>query len=174
MGGGSSDAAFTLRMLSDLYGLGLSDEKLAGYAARLGSDCAFFIYNQPMIGEGRGEVLTPFPVENISFGPSGKEDGAPAGKLPYRLEVIVPEGVAVSTADAYRGIIPAVPEESLRTALSKPVTEWKDCLKNDFEKTVFAKWPELQAVKDSLYRSGAVYAAMSGSGSALFAIYRED
>ena len=87
---------------------------------------------------------------------------------------MVPEGIAVSTADAYRGIVPALPEIPLREVLSRPVEQWKDLLVNDFEKTVFARYPELGLLKQSLYDSGAVYAAMSGSGSALFALYRKE
>ena len=94
LGGGSADAAFALRMIAELAGLELSDGELADYAARLGSDCAFFIYNRPMLGTGRGEILEPFDIDL-----SG-----------YRLDVIVPEGISVSTADAYRGIVPKVPE----------------------------------------------------------------
>lgn len=160
LGGGSADAAFALRMIATLGGLALDDATLASYAARLGSDCAFFIYNRPMIGEGRGEILTPFELPAIGE------------NAPYRLEVVVPEGISVSTADAYRGIVPAEPQTPLREVLSRPVEQWKDLLVNDFEKTVFAKYPALAAIKRSLYDSGAVYAAMSGSGSALFALYR--
>ena len=193
LGGGSSDAAFALRMISELAGLGLSDEVLAGYAARLGSDCAFFVYDRPMLGEGRGEVLTPFELDL-----SG-----------YDLRVFVPVGISVSTAEAYRGITPReiwsatadipsagspVPEGSiprqgssllpegsgaprrecmpLREALARPVEEWRDCLVNDFEATVFAAHPELATLKQRLYDEGAVYASMSGSGSALFGLYR--
>ncbi len=155
LGGGSSDAAFALRMLNELCALNLSEEQLAAYAARLGSDCAFFVYNRPMIGEGRGEILTEYPVDLSK----------------YELQVLTPEGVAVSTADAYRGIRPRVPEIGLREALARPVEEWDGVLVNDFEETVFAKYPELAAIKRSLYDSGAVYASMSGSGSALFALY---
>ena len=91
----------------------------------------------------------------------------------YEITVLTPEGIAVSTADAYRGIKPQLPEIPLKEALAKSVEEWKDCLFNDFETTVFDKYPELAAIKRSLYESGAVYASMSGSGSALFAIYRK-
>lgn len=160
LGGGSADAAFALRMISELAGLGLDDASLASYAARLGSDCAFFVYNRPMLGEGRGDVLTPWDIDMSGL----------------RMEVVVPEGVAVSTAEAYRGITPrevsaddsAVP---LKEALSRPVSGWKDCLVNDFEKTVFAAHPELASIKERLYADGAVYASMSGSGSAFFALY---
>lgn len=161
LGGGSSDAAFALKMLNELCGLGLSETLLASYAARLGSDCAFFIYNRPMIGEGRGEILSEIDTDFM--------DGIYAG---YDLQVLTPEGVAVSTKDAYGGIRPHLPEVALRDALKLPVEEWDGVLVNDFEETVFAKYPELAAIKRSLYDSGAVYASMSGSGSALFALYR--
>ena len=156
LGGGSADAAFALRMIAELAGLELSDGELADYAARLGSDCAFFIYNRPMLGTGRGEILEPFDIDL-----SG-----------YRLDVIVPEGISVSTADAYRGIVPKVPDLPLREVLAHPVSEWKGLLVNDFETTVFAKHPRLAEIKQSLYDDGAVYAAMSGSGSALFSLRR--
>lgn len=157
LGGGSADAAFALKMLNELCELGLSEEQLAGYASRLGSDCAFFIYNRPMIGEGRGEQLSEYLISLDE----------------YDLQVITPAGIAVSTKDAYAGIRPHMPEVPLREALARPVEEWDGILVNDFEETVFAKHPELAAIKRSLYDCGAVYASMSGSGSALFAIYRK-
>ena len=157
LGGGSADAAFALKMLNELCSLSLSEQQLADYASRLGSDCAFFIYNRPMIGEGRGEILTEYPV---------CLDG-------YDLQVLTPEGVAVSTKEAYGGIRPHLPEVPLREALARPVEEWAGILGNDFEETVFANHPELAAIKRSLYDSGAAYASMSGSGSALFALYRK-
>jgi len=161
LGGGSADCAFALSMINDLFSLGLGEERLAGYAAALGSDCAFFIYNRPMMGRGRGEVLSEYPLDLEG----------------YDLKVVVPQGIHVSTAQAYGGIVPRdrmtekpVPIEE---ALSRGVEEWKDCLINDFEKTVFKEHPQLEAIKQSLYDSGAVYASMSGSGSALFGIYRK-
>ena len=157
LGGGSADAAFALRMIAELAGVALTDAELAAFAARLGSDCAFFVYNRPILGSGRGEILEPFDIDL-----SG-----------YRVDVTVPEDIAVSTADAYRGIVPQEREEPLREILARPVEEWKDVLLNDFETTVFAKFPRLAEIKQSLYDAGAVYAAMSGSGSALFAIYRK-
>ena len=157
LGGGSADAAFALRMIAELAGLTLSDEELAALAARLGSDCAFFVYNRPMLGSGRGEILEPFDIDL-----SG-----------YRIEVTVPADIAVSTADAYRGIVPQERAHPLREILALPVEQWKDRLVNDFETTVFAKYPRLAEIKQSLYDGGAVYAAMSGSGSALFALYRK-
>jgi len=161
LGGGSADAAFALKAYNELFSLGLSDESLAGYASELGSDCAFFIWNRPMMGEGRGEILSPFEL---------------AGLSDYELKVIVPEGVSVSTREAYGGVVPRNPEvhdSPLREALSYPISRWKDVLVNDFEATVFALHPELGAIKQSLYDSGAVYASMSGSGSALYALYKK-
>ncbi len=157
LGGGSADAAFALKMLNELCALGLTEDQLAGYASRLGSDCAFFIYNRPMIGEGRGEILTEYQIDLEEFD----------------LQVLTPEGISVSTKDAYSGIRPHLPEIPLREALVRPVQEWDGILVNDFEETVFVKYPELAAIKRSLYDSGAVYASMSGSGSALFALYRK-
>lgn len=172
LGGGSADAAFTLRALNEMFALGLSDAALAGYASKLGSDCAFFIYNAPMFGEGRGEKLTAYKLPDIDFG-SGK-----AGR--YELKVVVPEGISVSTAEAYKGIVPRFSREeeaasySLKEALSLPMERWKNLVVNDFERTVFAAHPELARIKQSLYDSGAVYASMSGSGSALFGIYKNE
>ena len=158
LGGGSADGAFALRMLSEMFSLGLSDKQLADYASRLGSDCAFFIYNRPMFGEGRGEILTPYDIDL-----SG-----------YEIEIVIPDGISVSTAEAYRGIVaretsPLLP---LRAALAAGPERWRDLLVNDFEATVFAAHPQLAAIKAHLYESGAIYASMSGSGSALFALRR--
>ena len=159
LGGGSADAAFTLKALNELFELNLSDAKLAEYASKLGSDCAFFVWNKPMIGTGRGEILEPFGLDL---------DG-------YVVKVLVPEGISVSTAEAYRGIVPHIPTEdrSIKNVLKRPIEEWKDLLVNDFEATVFKAHPELAAIKQSLYDSGAIYAAMSGSGSAIFGIYKK-
>lgn len=162
LGGGSADAAFALKMLNELCGLEQTEQQLASYAARLGSDCAFFVYNRPMIGEGRGEILTEIDADFMDTINSE-----------YDLQVLTPEGVAVSTKDAYGGIRPHLPEVPLREALARPVDQWNGILVNDFEETVFAKYPELAAIKRSLYDSGAAYASMSGSGSALFALYRK-
>ena len=170
LGGGSSDAAFALKMLNELFSLNLDDASLASYASRLGSDCAFFIYNRPMFGTGRGEILEPYDLQGLDF--SGKAEDKDAG---YDIRVIVPEGIGVSTADAYRGIIPreksATMTVPLKEALAKPVEQWKDGVVNDFETTVFAKYPRIAEVKDSLYAESAVYASMSGSGSSVFGIF---
>ena len=157
LGGGSSDAAFALSMISEMFSLGLSLEDLAARASKLGSDCAFFIYNRPMRGEGKGEILTPFSLDLKG----------------YHLKVFIPEGVSVSTAEAYRGIVPSKPEIPLSEALSHNISEWKDLVVNDFEKTVFKIYPSLEEMKKRIYESGAVYASMSGSGSALFGIFKD-
>ena len=159
LGGGSSDAASAIDIIDSIFGLGLSLGEKSACAARTGSDCAFFVYGEPMFGEGRGEILSRYSL------PDGFSEN-------YEIKVIVPEGVSVSTADAYRGIRPAYPELSLKEALARPVEEWKSCLYNDFEKTVFDKYPALANLKSSLYDAGAVYASMSGSGSAFYGIFR--
>lgn len=156
LGGGSSDAAFTLKALNELFSLGLSQPRLAEYASRLGSDCAFFVYNCPMLGEGRGEVLEDFPLPSLES---------------FRIEVVVPEGISVSTAQAYKGIVPHIPNKPLREILLQDPQTWKAELKNDFETTVFRQHPELALIKQKLYERGAIYASMSGSGSAIYGLF---
>ena len=160
LGGGSADGAFALRMVNELCSLGLSEAELVALAASLGSDCAFFVYNRPMLGTGRGEVLTPIDLDLSS----------------YDVQVVIPEGISVSTAEAYRGLQrPAVAPGGMKLSLppifSHPVAEWKDLLVNDFESSVFARHPALAEIKGALYEEGALYAAMSGSGSALYGIF---
>lgn len=155
LGGGSSNAAFTLRQFNESFELKISAEKLVEYAAQLGSDCAFFISDEPKFGTGRGEVLTPLSVS-----------------LKGKFIVVVKPDIHVSTADAFAGIKPKESEGNLKDFLeTNPVTEWKKFLKNDFEETVFKKHPQIQNVKQKLYSLGAVYASMSGSGSSVFGIF---
>lgn len=158
LGGGSADAAFALVMLSEMFDLFLPDTLLEIFAAELGSDCPFFIYNRPMFVSGRGEVLEPMDVPALEG---------------HELRVVIPEGVSVSTKEAYSGIRPAIPAMSLRDALAGDIGTWKDNVKNDFEPTVFAAHPGLADIKQRLYNDGAVYAAMSGSGSAMFGIFKK-
>ena len=159
LGGGSADAAFTLMALTDMFHLGLEDWQLADYAACLGSDCSFFIYNRPMFGEGRGDILMDYDI-NLSD---------------FEIRVEVPEGVRVSTSEAYSRVIPrerlALPP--LREALRYPVEMWPDVLFNDFESSVFPLYPAVEALKKRFYDEGAVYASMSGSGSAVFGLFRK-
>ena len=157
LGGGSADCAFALRMMDEMFDLYMPFEMLEIYAAELGSDCPFFVRNTPAFASGRGEVLEPYDASFLKD---------------CRIEVVVPEGVSVSTKQAYAGIVPSVPEISLPDALKRPLEEWKDCVKNDFEKTVFALYPSLELIKQDLYSRGALYASMSGSGSALYGIFR--
>jgi len=157
LGGGSADAAFALRALNELFSIGLDEAGLATRAAALGSDCPFFIYNRPMMGRGRGEILEPYDID--------LQD--------YEIRVEIPQGVSVSTAEAYRGITPGMPGIPLREALARPIGEWKGCVVNDFEKTVFALHPRIAELKSAFYDKGAVYASMSGSGSAVFGIFKK-
>ena len=155
LGGGSSDTAFSLKVLNDLYSLKLQDEKLQHYAQQLGSDCSFFLGNTPAYATGRGEILTPYPFSLKS----------------YSLVLVKPD-VHISTADAYAGTTPKQPETPLKETLSLPPEKWKDLLVNDFEKTIFRKFPQIAKIKSQLYNMGAVYACMSGSGSSVFGIFR--
>lgn len=159
LGGGSSDAAYMIRLLDERFRLNIGIPEMERYAAKLGADCAFFITADPSYAEGIGDVLMPADV------PGAGLDG-------YYLAVVKPS-VAVSTRDAYAAIVPKTPAKCCRDIVRQPIETWKDELVNDFEAPIFAMHPELAAIKQSLYDAGAVYAAMSGSGSALFGIFRE-
>lgn len=156
MGGGSSDCSAMIRLLNEMFGLGLSDEQMVDYAARLGADCPFFILNRPVYAEGIGEKLTP-----IELSLSG-----------MYLAVVRPD-IPVSTREAFSLINPAHPAQHCCDIVKRPVEEWRNALCNDFEKSVFALHPEIGLVKEKLYEMGAVYAAMSGSGSALYGLFRD-
>lgn len=155
LGGGSADAAFTLKLLNQVHNLGLNPSQLMDFAATLGSDCPFFIENKPMLASGRGELLEP-----ISLSLKG-----------LHLLLVRPD-VHVSTAQAYSMVKPRKTEKSIREIILRPVNTWKDDLKNDFEEAVFQKHPQLAEVKQRLYSEGAIYASMSGSGSALFGLFK--
>ena len=159
MGGGSSDGAYMLTMLNELCNLGLTKEQLQGYAARLGADCAFFIDPQPQYAEGIGERLTPITTH-------------PSPLTNYYIGIVRPD-VPVSTKEAYSLITPKRPLQNCRDIVMQPVETWRDILINDFEEGIFRLHPELGEVKARLYELGAVYAAMSGSGSAIFGLFRE-
>lgn len=154
LGGGSSDTAHALLMLNEMFQLKISPAELEALAATLGSDCAFFIRNTPAIATGRGEIL-----EDIELDLSA-----------YRIELFHPR-IHVSTAQAYGMITPDDSRPSLREIISQPVSAWKNILVNDFEKVVFEKHPTIRAAKEEMYEKGAVYAAMSGSGSSVFGIF---
>lgn len=159
LGGGSSDAAYMIRLLDERFRLNIGIPEMERYAAKLGADCAFFITADPSYAEGIGDVLMPADVPGAGLGG-------------YYLAVVKPS-VAVSTRDAYAAIVPKTPAKCCRDIVRQPIETWKDELVNDFEAPIFAMHPELTAIKQSLYDAGAVYAAMSGSGSALFGIFRE-
>lgn len=159
LGGGSSDAAYMIRLLDERFRLNIGMPEMERYAAKLGADCAFFITADPSYAEGIGDVLMPVDVPGAGLGG-------------YYLAVVKPS-VAVSTRDAYAAIVPKTPAKCCRDIVRQPIETWKDELVNDFEAPIFAMHPELAAIKQSLYDAGAVYAAMSGSGSALFGIFRE-
>lgn len=159
LGGGSSDAAFMIKLLDERFRLNIGNPEMERYAARLGADCAFFIEAEPAYAEGIGDVLMPVD------GPRGNLDG-------YKLVLVKPD-VAVSTRDAYAAITPKKPAKCCRDIVRQPIETWKDELVNDFEAPIFAQHPELATIKQKLYDLGAEYAAMSGSGSALFGIFRK-
>lgn len=162
LGGGSSDAAFMLNGLNTMFSLGLSKEELAVYASKIGSDCPFFIYNTPLFGEGKGEILSPFdaPCVEELFGKEPK----------YTIRLVTPS-ISVSTSEAYRDLEIPYRTTSLKEALSSPIETWKENVVNDFEKTVLKKYPQLSLEKENLYKQGAIYASLSGSGSSLFGIF---
>jgi len=155
LGGGSSDGAFAIRMLNKIFNLGLSMEAMRGFTRSLGSDCPFFIDNIPAIGIERGDRLEP-----VSIYLSG-----------YHIVIVVPK-FRVSTTAAYAGVTPHLPAMALKNILNEPVTRWKELLRNDFEPSVFHEFPVIREVKDRLYEAGAIYSSMSGSGSAVYGLFK--
>ena len=156
LGGGSSDAAFMLKHLNQLFTLGLDEDQLCDYASRIGSDCAFFIRNRPLFGFERGNrfrELKAFP-----------------GNLAV---VLINPGIHVSTAEAYSGVRPGKPEQPVEEVITLPVTQWKNTLRNDFEDSIIKKHKVIGEIKSSLYTLGAVYASMSGSGSSVYGLFHE-
>ena len=157
LGGGSSDAAFMLKLLNDHYQLGVSEEQLEVYAATLGADCAFFIRNAPTFAEGIGNIFSPIPLSLKG----------------YQILIIKPD-VFVSTREAFANIHPHHPEYSIKEAIKRPVNEWKEILINDFEDSVFPQHPVIGEIKAELYKQGAVYASMSGSGSSVYGLFEPE
>ncbi len=156
LGGGSSDASFTLMALNELFACGLDDEMLARFASEIGSDCPFFIFNQPCLASGKGDVLEPL---SLSLGG-------------YYLAIVIPE-LPVPTQEAYRMVRPSEEGPGLREILKLEPGQWKERLINQFEKPVIEKYPEIGKIKNELYESGAIYASMSGSGSAVYGVFRQ-
>lgn len=154
LGGGSADATTVLLLCNDLWRLGLSFEIIQQLAARLGSDTPFFVKNEVCLATGRGEIMTPFEVS-----------------LSGLWLLLVKPDVGISTAQAYAGVVPNVAVPPIEQLLRQPIEEWRELLRNDFEPSVFALHPRLRVIKAQMYRSGAVYAAMSGSGSTIFGLF---
>ena len=154
LGGGSSDGAFTLVTLNQLFNLQLSEQALLNYALQLGSDCPFFIINTPAFATGRGEILTPTTVDLSGYS-----------------IVIVNPGIAISTKLAFSLITPKIPDNNLAAVIQQPISTWKDVLINDFEQPIFNSFPELANIKETLYQKGAAYASMTGTGSTVYGIF---
>ncbi len=154
LGGGSADAAFFLKLMNEKFELALSTIQLQSYAQRLGADCAFFVENKPAYATGIGEILTPIALDLSAY-----------------FMVLVKPNVHISTAEAYRGVVPKKPTSNLLSSIQLPVSEWRTAIKNDFEESVFAKHPQIRGVKSALYDAGALYASMSGSGSSVYGIF---
>lgn len=157
LGGGSSDAAFMLKLLNDTFSLGYTVSELEHKAARIGADCAFFIKNKPAIATGIGNELEEIELDLSKY-----------------FFVLVKPDIFVPTKDAYTMISPKQPEVSLKEIVEKPISEWKELMKNDFEPSVFKKYPEICNIKQQLYDFGAIYASMSGSGSSVYAFFEKE
>ncbi len=157
LGGGSSDGAHVLKLLNKMNELGLSKEELSAYAVQLGADCPFFIENKPVFASGIGTTFEPVEVDLST----------------YYIVIIKPD-IHISTSEAYQCIIPQTPTVDLRRAIHLPIQEWKYHIINDFELGIFEKYPKIEKIKHTLYERGALYAAMSGSGSAVFGIFEEE
>jgi 4-diphosphocytidyl-2-C-methyl-D-erythritol kinase len=157
LGGGSSDAAFTLKAINDVMNLGISTEQLINYAAELGSDCAFFIINKPSFAKGRGEILEEIQLDLAD----------------YKIIVVNP-GIHVDSGRAFLDMKPEHSEKSLKEIITGSIERWKDELKNDFEKTIFQQYKPIAEIKDKLYSMGAIYSSMSGSGSTVFGIFPKE
>lgn len=154
LGGGSSDASYMLRLLNEMFKLGITTKQLEGYATQLGADCPFFITGKPVYATGIGNEFHPIDL-NLNG---------------WHILVVKPD-VFVSTKEAYSMVTPEMPEVTLDKKIVRPINEWKETISNDFEKGIFALHPELANIKAKLYSLGAKYAAMSGSGSALFGLF---
>jgi 4-diphosphocytidyl-2-C-methyl-D-erythritol kinase len=154
LGGGSADAAFFIKLMNDKFGLGLSLERMEDYARVLGADCAFFIQSKPMFAFEKGDELEPINLDLSA----------------YKIVLVMPDE-HVSTAEAYRGVKPALVSESLYDLIKTPLTAWRGHIKNDFEGHIFRDHPVIRGVKAELYEYGALYASMSGSGASVFGIF---
>jgi 4-diphosphocytidyl-2-C-methyl-D-erythritol kinase len=155
LGGGSSDASFMLKMINSVCELHLNDQYLADLATQLGSDCPFFVHNQPMLATGRGEILEPISVSLAD----------------HQIIIVMPP-LTVGTAEAYSWITPKPTVSSVKGVISQPISQWQSTLINDFENPVFAHYPAIKIIKQQLLDAGAIYASLSGSGAAVFGIFK--
>lgn len=160
LGGGSSDAAYMIRLLDQRFRINIGNAEMEKYAARLGADCPFFITAEPSYAEGIGEILSPVNITDNNL-------------KGYSLVVVKPQ-IAVSTKEAFSNITPRKPLMCCREIVAQPIETWKDALCNDFEESVFGIYPKLNDIKNRIYTLGAAYAQMSGSGSSLFGIFKSD
>ena len=155
LGGGSSDAAHTLKALNSLFDKNIPEEVLEDLAMQLGSDCPFFIRNRPVLASGKGNEFSP-----VSLDLSG-----------YGIKIVTPE-FSINTGWAYSQVIPSEKETSLADLIRLPVPQWQGKITNDFEKALFPHYPELARLKRQLLQEGAVYASLTGSGSAVYGLFR--
>lgn len=157
LGGGSADGAFFIKLLSEKFNLNLTTEEQINFAKQLGSDCAFFIENKAVFASGKGDVFAKIKIDLSK----------------YHLVVVYP-ATHSNTAEAYKGIVPAKPKRNIQEVVSSDIKTWRSDLINDFEKSIFVRYTELEKIKSILYDKGALYASMSGSGSAMYAIFEKD
>ncbi|MCF8453662.1 MAG: 4-(cytidine 5'-diphospho)-2-C-methyl-D-erythritol kinase [Pedobacter sp.] len=156
LGGGSSDASCFIRLLNQKFGLGMENSQMESYASKIGSDCAFFIQNKPAYAIEKGDQLSPLDLDLSN----------------YFLVLVMPD-VQVSTAEAYQGVRASPVSAPLTELIKLPIEDWKLNIKNDFEPSVFSKYPAISRIKAALYEAGALYASMSGSGSSVYGIFKE-
>ncbi|MGB0882814.1 MAG: 4-(cytidine 5'-diphospho)-2-C-methyl-D-erythritol kinase [Vicingaceae bacterium] len=156
LGGGSADAAFTLKALNELFDLKLTSDELINYAQKLGSDCAFFIENKPVYAFHKGDEFEALAIDLSTFD----------------IKIEYPN-IHIGTAEAYSGITPKQPSECIKELIKTPISNWKQSIINDFENSVFPNHPEIKKVKEQMYANGAVFASMTGSGSAVFGIFKK-
>lgn len=157
LGGGSADASFFIKLINEKFNLGLNNGTMEEYASQLGSDCSFFIQNKPVFAFERGDKFEPVNIDLSA----------------YYIVLVMPP-IQISTAEAYEGISPGKPEKSLTDLVKFPVEEWRSLISNDFEETVSIKYPVIALIKEALYKNGALYASMSGSGSSVYGIFKKE
>ena len=158
LGGGSSNAAYMLKLCNDYFKLNLASKQLEDYARELGSDCAFFIQNKAVFAFDKGDDFEPIKMPNLSN---------------YKILIVYPD-IHIDTTKAYKNITPQSPNTSLKDLIKKPISDWKHTIQNDFEQVIFKQHPEIENIKNTLYNEGALYASMSGSGSAVYGIFEKE